>query len=295
VKHWTTQGDERGRRWNASDVLILVRKRGPAFEAVIRALRQAGVAVAGADRIEIGEHIAVLDLVAAGRAALLPDDDLTLAVALKSPLVGLDDDDLLRSQGPGRARNRSLPRSAATRRRRRGGGARGRGGRGVATLAGRHGPFGFYATLLGPMDGRAKLVRGSAARPATRSTRSSASPTEFERAEAASLTTFLARFEQASHPIKRDLDAKRDEVRVMTVHGAKGPRGADRHRDRRLRGVGPAPDARSSPDPHRVRGRRIDARVVLRQGRRLRARRPPPARRCTKRTSRSTTGSSMWR
>ena len=96
VKCWTTKGDEMGRIWNAGDVLVLVRKRGAAFEAVIRALKEAGVPVAGADRLNIGEHIAVLDLVAAGRAALLPDDDLTLATALKSPLVGLTDDDLIR-------------------------------------------------------------------------------------------------------------------------------------------------------------------------------------------------------
>ena len=73
-----------------------MRKRGAAFEAVIRALKEAGVPVAGADRLNLGEHIAVLDLVAAGRAALLDEDDLTLACALKSPLVGLSDDDLLR-------------------------------------------------------------------------------------------------------------------------------------------------------------------------------------------------------
>ena len=96
VKCWTTKGDEMGRVWTAGDVLVLVRKRGAAFEAVIRALKGAGVPVAGADRLNIGEHIAVLDLVAAGRAALLPDDDLTLATALKSPLVGLTDDDLIR-------------------------------------------------------------------------------------------------------------------------------------------------------------------------------------------------------
>ena len=96
VRSWTTTGDETGRVWKAGDVLVLVRKRGAAFEAVIRALKEKGVPVAGADRLNIGEHIAVMDLVAAGRAALLPDDDLTLATALKSPLVGLTDDDLIR-------------------------------------------------------------------------------------------------------------------------------------------------------------------------------------------------------
>jgi ATP-dependent helicase/nuclease subunit A len=43
-----------------------------------------------------------------------------------------------------------------------------------------------------------------------------------ELTETPSLTTFLERFGSASHQIKRDLDPMRDEVRVMTVHGAKG-------------------------------------------------------------------------
>ena len=52
--------------------------------------------VAGADRLQLAEHIAVMDLMALGRAALLPEDDLSLAEALKSPLFGWDDDDLIR-------------------------------------------------------------------------------------------------------------------------------------------------------------------------------------------------------
>jgi hypothetical protein len=71
IKTWTTAGDEAGRVWSPGDILVLVRKRGAAFEAVIRALKDAGVPVAGADRLNIGEHIAILDLVAAGPAALL--------------------------------------------------------------------------------------------------------------------------------------------------------------------------------------------------------------------------------
>ena len=37
-----------------------------------------------------------MDLIAAGRAALLKDDDLTLACVLKSPLIGLDEDALFK-------------------------------------------------------------------------------------------------------------------------------------------------------------------------------------------------------
>ncbi len=67
----------------AGDILILVRTRGPFFDAVIRALKQKRIPVAGADRLQLTEHIAVLDLVAAGRAALLPEDDLNLAAVLE--------------------------------------------------------------------------------------------------------------------------------------------------------------------------------------------------------------------
>jgi len=75
-------------------VLILVRQRGALFEAIIRALKDNGVAVAGADRLVLTEHIAVMDLMVLADALLLRDDDLALATVLKSPLFGFDDDDL---------------------------------------------------------------------------------------------------------------------------------------------------------------------------------------------------------
>ena len=84
------------RRIRESDVMILVRTRNAFFEAMIRALKVANVKAAGADRLKLKDHIAVMDLIAAGRAALLADDDLTLASVLKSPLVGLDDDELMK-------------------------------------------------------------------------------------------------------------------------------------------------------------------------------------------------------
>ncbi|NNC00924.1 double-strand break repair helicase AddA, partial [Corallococcus exiguus] len=89
-------------------------------------------------------------------------------------------------------------------------------------LARDHGPFGFFATLLGPRQGRLKLVArlGSEAGDAIDAFLSFAHQAEL--AETPSLTLFLNRFESASHTIKRDLDAVHDEVRVMTVHGAKG-------------------------------------------------------------------------
>ena len=87
-------GDRRPLRYG--DMLVLVRRRGNAFDAVIQALKHANIPVAGADRLKLTEHIAIIDLMNLADALLLPQDDLALAVALKSPLFGLDDDDLFK-------------------------------------------------------------------------------------------------------------------------------------------------------------------------------------------------------
>ena len=78
--------DRRAARYG--DVLVLVRQRGELFEAIIRALKQENVEVAGADRLVLTEHIAVMDLMALADALLLPQDDLALATVLRSPLFG---------------------------------------------------------------------------------------------------------------------------------------------------------------------------------------------------------------
>ena len=95
VESGTMTGHDGGRRpLSYGDMLVLVRRRGNAFDAVIQALKHANIPVAGADRLKLTEHIAIIDLMNLGDALLLPQDDLALAVALKSPLFGLDDDDL---------------------------------------------------------------------------------------------------------------------------------------------------------------------------------------------------------
>ena len=132
------------------DILVLVRTRNAFFEAVIRALKKHRVAVAGADRLDIANHIAVLDLVAAGRATLLPGDDLSVACVLKSPLFGFDDDDLIKlapgRNGPllGALGTSSEPRHREAHSTL----ARWRARAAAAT------PFAFYVELLGRDGGR---------------------------------------------------------------------------------------------------------------------------------------------
>ncbi|HEY9215410.1 MAG TPA: double-strand break repair helicase AddA [Ancylobacter sp.] len=202
------------------DFLILVRRRGALFEAVIRALKERLVPVAGADRLIVAEHIAVMDLMALGDALVSRDDELALACALKSPLFGLDDDDLMKL-APGRigrleqalrARADENPKwAAATARLDR-----------LRLEAQRLRPFDFYARVLGRERGRALMLARLGPEAADALDEMLALARAYENVEAPSLPGFLAFLRRGGAEAKRDMEAGRDEVRVMTVHGAKG-------------------------------------------------------------------------
>lgn len=208
------------RRLGYGDVLVLVRRRGNLFDAVIQALKHAGVPVAGADRLKLTEHIAIIDLMHLADALLLQQDDLALAVALKSPLFNLTEDDLFtlawnrkgslraaltaHAAGNDRFREATLRLAECERRSR------------TDT------PFAFYAWLLGGDGGRARILRrlGHEANDALDEFLELA--LSYEKKAPASLQGFMAWLRAADTEVKRDMEISRDEVRVMTVHGAKG-------------------------------------------------------------------------
>ena len=200
------------------DIMILVRRRDAFFEAVIRALKDKGVRVAGADRLDVVGHIAVMDCVAAARVALLPEDDLSLASVLKSPLIGLNDDDLI-ALAPMRKGSlfEALVHSVEPHHRK------------AATKIARWreraphvDPFEFFATILGAEGGRRAMLSrlGAEANDALDEFLNLA--LVHERHAAPSLTTFLAMLDTLTLDVKRDLETGDDAVRVMTVHAAKG-------------------------------------------------------------------------
>ena len=76
------------------DFMFLVQQRKSFVEEFVRACKEIGVNVAGVDKLKLLEQIAVLDLISLGKFLLLPSDDLSLAEVLKSPIFGLNDDDL---------------------------------------------------------------------------------------------------------------------------------------------------------------------------------------------------------
>ncbi|OYX00176.1 MAG: double-strand break repair helicase AddA [Bosea sp. 32-68-6] len=218
---WTRRGvDDLGQPFAPGDVMILLRQRGALFETIVKALKDAGVPVTGRDRLTLATHPAVEDLVVLGRTLLLPEDDLTLATALKTPLIGLDDDDLMRLAPSRSGSLRAALREAAA--------SEPRYGAVEARLtelsaeAGRCGPFRFFAGLLGPGGGRnLALARlGAEAGDALDAFLSAA--LDHERRYGPSLAGFLDHVCGAATDVKRDLSSSRGEVRVMTVHGAKG-------------------------------------------------------------------------
>ena len=203
------------------DVLILVRQRGELFEAIIRALKNERVDVAGADRLMLTGHIAIMDLMALADALLLPQDDLALAAALRSPLFGFSDEDLFAiAWDRGRLSLRESLRAKVAE----------KDVFGLANLlldkfaqdARSKTPFTFYAEILGAGGARRRFLSrlGMEANDALDEFLNLAF--EFEKRETPSLQGFLAWLREARAEVKRDMEIARDEVRVMTVHGAKG-------------------------------------------------------------------------
>ncbi|ADZ72613.1 double-strand break repair helicase AddA [Polymorphum gilvum] len=210
---------------DAGDVLVLVRKRGAFVEALNRELKRLDIPAAGSDRLVLTDHIAVKDLIALGRFILLPEDDLSLACVLKSPLFGLDDDALLEIARDPVDRLRagtlwqSLLRKSETETRwlsvRKA----------LETCRSRADfmpPFEFYARLLAADDGRRKFRARLGAEVDDVLDEFLALAMSYEQTGTPGLEGFLAWLEAAPTQIKRELTNAGGLVRIMTVHGSKG-------------------------------------------------------------------------
>ena len=202
-------------------MILLPRRSGRAFiPRVIAALKQYGVPVAGIDRMTLADELAVMDMAAIGDFALLPEDDLTLATVLKGPLFGFDDDALFDL-----AHNRRGTLWEALRSRR---GTERFGSclealsalLGMADYVGVHA---FFAGLLAEGGLRRKIAArlGEEANDPIDEFLNAA--LDYERRHPPSLQGFLHWLRSGEAEVRRFLDQRdRQEVRVSTVHGAKG-------------------------------------------------------------------------
>ncbi len=207
------------------DVLILVRRRRALFEEILRTLKHAKIPVAGADRLALSGHIVFDDLMALARFVLFPDDDLTLAALLRSPFCDVDDEGLyVLAKG----RRESLWRTLRTRAAETPawGAALGFLERALAESAARR-PFEFFGLVLALDDGagrsmRARLLTRLGAEAEDALDEFLAQVLAAEQRGVEDLERLVAAFADLDITVKREMEAGRDEVRVMTTHGAKG-------------------------------------------------------------------------
>lgn len=206
----------------AGDVLILVRRRNPFAPLMIKALKARHLPVAGSDRMRLQDQLAVQDLIALGEFLLMPEDDLSLAEALKSPIFGLDDDDLFRL-----AHRRSGSLWDALRAQAADNAKYAPVAEKLGQLLGRvdfDAPYELFAGLL-EADGMAvrRAILGRLGPEAGDALDAFLSRIlAFEDKEPATLQGALDDLSLSEEEVKRDLEQGRNEVRVMTVHGAKG-------------------------------------------------------------------------
>jgi len=208
-----------GKPAQAGDIMILVRRRNAFAEEMIRALMERHVEVAGADRMTLSEQIAIMDLVALGRFVLLPADDLNLAALLKSPLIGLSEEELFEL-----AYNRKDSLWWSLQERRSGRASFERAYNVLITAlseADQTPPFEFYSHFLA-RGARAALVARLGAEAADAIDEFLALALMHESAHPPSLESFLDWFGRGASEVKRDMEQGGGAVRVMTVHGAKG-------------------------------------------------------------------------
>ena len=213
--------ESRNRPLRAGDVLVLVRRRDDFVRALGRALKQRNVPVAGLDRMTLTEQPAVQDLLALCDVLLLPEDDLSLAEFLTSPLGGLSDDSLMQlaiDRG-----DRPLFSTLASR-------AGERPDWNLAleflrTLRARVDfvpPYALLAEALGRLGGRARLLARLGPDAAEPIDELLAAALRHAELHPASLQSFLHWLRNSGAEIKREAEAAGGLVRIMTVHGAKG-------------------------------------------------------------------------
>ncbi len=210
-------GQYEARPVHAGDFLILVRGRSRLFTEIIRACKQEGLPIAGADRLKVMAELAVRDLGALLSFLATPEDDLSLATALRSPLFGLNEKQLFNlAQGRKgylwtalRDRTADHPKVMEI----------------LSDLMAQTDflrPYDLIERILTRHRGR-KLLLGRLGDEAEDGINALLQQAlAFEQNAIPSLTGFLTWMQTDDLTIKRAADSAGGRVRVMTVHGAKG-------------------------------------------------------------------------
>ncbi|MEM6602931.1 MAG: double-strand break repair helicase AddA [Pseudomonadota bacterium] len=201
------------------DIIILVRRRGTLQNLLISELKKQNIPVAGADRLSLLDNIAVLDILAAVQFVLFPEDDLNLAALLKSPLCGITEEELF-ALAYGRTgtlwsalkanKDKKIFETTSIF---------------LKSLLKRSDfipPYEFLAMILSEYNGRKKLTAQLGEESIDALDELLSLAMGHDRDHVPSLQSFLHYVKNFSSDIKRDPEHVADEIRIMTVHGAKG-------------------------------------------------------------------------
>lgn len=216
----TIQGKNgQSRRIRPGDIMVLVQRRSALFDKIISACKSHELPIAGADRLKVGSELAVRDVLALLSFLALPDDDLSLAAALRSPIFGWSEGDLYNlaaNRAPKtflwqelRRRRAEFPETydSLTLLRERVDFAR---------------PYELIHRILTRHHGRKRLLErlGPEAEDGIDELVNQA--LRYEATHVPSLTGFLAVAQASEITVKRETETSGNLIRVMTVHGAKG-------------------------------------------------------------------------
>ncbi|MFT5638243.1 MAG: ATP-dependent helicase/nuclease subunit A, partial [Paracoccaceae bacterium] len=201
----------------AGDFLILVQRRSDIFHEIIKALKDKGLPVAGSDRLKIGGELAVRDLIALLSFMVTPEDSLSLAAALRSPLFRFTERDLFRL-----AKDRKGYLWQEMRAQKEGHASAFLMLTDLLKQADFLRPYELLERILTRHKGRDFLIArlGREAEDGIDALLTQAM--QYEQTQAPSLTGFLGWMSTDESDIKRQMDTRSGEIRVMTVHGAKG-------------------------------------------------------------------------
>ena len=198
------------------DFLILVRRRRGLFQEVIRACKAEGLQIAGADRLTLTEELAVKDILALLHFLNTPEDDLSLAAALRSPLFGVGEDRLFRLAHGRRGVLWERLRQAE------GFEAECAMLQDLRDQAEFLRPFELIDRLLTRHDGRRRLLGRLGEEAADGIDELLSQALAYEQVDVPGLTGFLVWMAGGKVEAKRQAESEGHRIRVMTVHGAKG-------------------------------------------------------------------------
>ncbi|MES2781242.1 MAG: double-strand break repair helicase AddA [Pseudomonadota bacterium] len=209
----------KGRPLEPGDIMFLLRSRGEMASMLVAQLHERNVPVAGIDRLRLLQPLVVQDLLAAIKFVLQPNDDFSLACLLVSPIIGWSQDDLLQYGYVGdrkgslwqhiRDRPELAEQIAPL--------------RDMLAMADFTTVYHFLEQILsGPIGARRKFTARLGSEVLVPIEEMLNSVLQFEQQQGGGLQKFIAWFDRGDTEIKREGDSSSKEVRIMTVHGAKG-------------------------------------------------------------------------